>query len=87
VVRVLTISYSISIFWLLTSFFQIKSLQVNKEKQEKLLFDIFTLFPWLCVIILFKSFVENKIEIEISLHCINKNDNDYIICGTTEQLV
>ena len=43
----------------------------NKDDQEKKLFDSFTLFPWLCVPILFKSLLEIKIEIESRLHCID----------------
>ena len=53
--------------FIVNKFFRITSYQVNKEK---LWFDSFTLFPWLCASLLFISLSENKIKIQVPLHCI-----------------
>ena len=54
-------------FWFLKSFSQITSLQVNKEK---LLIDNLSLFPCLCVSMLFEILVGIKIKIQSRLYCI-----------------
>ncbi len=60
-------------FWFLTSFFQITSLQVNREK---LFIGNLSLFPCLCVSMLFEIFVGIKIKIESRLYYIDICDVD-----------
>ena len=64
-------------FCWLTSFFQITIFQVNKEK---LIIDSFSLFPCLCVTLLFESlhWWTSKIEIKSRLYCIDIYDDDII---------